>query len=103
MSTGAFTVTLNIACDPLPLVSDAEQVTVVIPTGNVEPDGGAHVTVRVPSTASIAVGPAYVTTAPPGPEAVTVTSAGTFENTGPVVSCTVTLNDFDDALLLASC
>jgi len=73
----------------LPWASVAVQVTVVGPTGNVEPDGGLHVTGRGPSTRSIAFA-ANVTTAPLGPVASAVTLAGTV-SAGGVVSTTVTV------------
>src|SRR5262249_14957280 len=60
VSTGAapllVIVTVNVAVRVLPRVSEAVQVTVVVPVGNVEPDAGVHVTVRGPSTRSLAVG-----------------------------------------------
>jgi hypothetical protein len=54
--TGAFhatvkclTSTVKIDCSVLPLSSVAEQVTVVSPIGNVEPDAGRQLTGIVPS------------------------------------------------------
>ena len=58
--------------------------TVVVPRGNIEPDGGEHETVGDPSTASVAV-TVKDTNAPPEPPAGTVIVAGT-ETTGAVVS-----------------
>src|SRR5262245_41110044 len=56
VSACGVTVTLNVACELLPRVSEAVQVTVVWPIGNVDPDAGLHVTGRLPSTMSVAVG-----------------------------------------------
>ena len=50
------TVTVNVAVPMLLAASFAEQVTVVTPTGNVVPEGGAQVTVARPLSASVAVG-----------------------------------------------
>ena len=50
------TVTVNDAVAMFPGRSLAEQVTVVVPSGNNEPDSGTHDTGRGPSTASMAVG-----------------------------------------------
>src|SRR5690242_12600264 len=69
----------------------AEQTTVVVPRGNVEPDGGAQVTGTDPSTRSLAVA-VYVPTAPAALVAASVVSGGR-ESTGGVVSTTVTLNE----------
>lgn len=64
-------------------------MTVVVVIGNVLPDGGAHTTVTVRSTMSVAVA-VKVATAPDGPVASKVISAGTVK-VGAVVSCTVTV------------
>src|SRR3954451_18803229 len=48
------TVTVNVLVAVLPLASVDLQVTVVVPTGNVDPDGGVQVTGREPSTVSVA-------------------------------------------------
>ena len=50
------TVTVKLQELELLLVSDAEHVTVVVPFAKAEPDAGVHVTVRVPSQLSEAVG-----------------------------------------------
>jgi hypothetical protein len=86
--------------DELPESSVAVQLTVVVPSGNVLPDGGVHTTVGVGSMASTALA-VYVTTAPPGPVAGTVMFPGTVR-TGGVVSWTVTENDPEPVLLCAS-
>src|SRR5213075_2007287 len=71
----------------LPLVSVAEQETVVVPIGNVLPEAGAQVTGRGPSTRSDAVA-ADVTIAPAGEVAVAATPAGSVR-VGGVRSTTV--------------
>src|SRR5438270_10333378 len=65
----------------------AEQLTVVVPTGKVEPLAGEQVTGSVPSTTSVAVA-TKVTAAPEGPVASVVMSAGRCSAGG--VSTTVT-------------
>ena len=50
------TVTVKLVDALFPLVSLAEQVTVVAPMAKVPPVAGAQVTVRLPSTRSFAVG-----------------------------------------------
>jgi hypothetical protein len=52
---GALTVTVKVQGAILPTASVAVQVTVVVPTGKLEPDGGEHVTVT-PGQLSLAVG-----------------------------------------------
>ena len=61
-------------------------MTVDVPTGNVEPDGGVHVSDGFSSTSSAAVA-SYVTAAPARLVAGTVTVPGTVI-TGAVVSAT---------------
>ena len=75
----------------LPALSFAEQDTVVVPNGNVEPEAGVHVTVTEPSTRSVAEAE-NVTTAPFALVGGTVMSAGSC-NFGGVLSATVTLNE----------
>ena len=70
----------------------AVHFTVVVPTGKVEPEGGEQITGAVPSTRSVAVGGAKVTTAPAALVASTVWFAGTPLIVGGVVSTTTTLN-----------
>jgi hypothetical protein len=76
----------KLALPVLPRLSVDEQVTVVVPMGKVEPDGGLQVTGREPSTKSLAEA-ANVTTLPVGPVASAVMFAGSV-STGGVVSCT---------------
>ena len=78
------TVTVKLPFAVLPRVSDAEQLTVVVATGNVLPEAGVHVTVRAPSTLSFAVAE-KVTTAPAGLVASVVMFAGK-DNTGGTAS-----------------
>jgi hypothetical protein len=75
---------LNNAEPVLPALSVAEHVTLVEPTGNVEPEAGVQVTGTEPSTRSEAEA-LKVTLAPLGPVALTVMSAGTV-TTGGVLS-----------------
>jgi hypothetical protein len=78
------TVTLNDADAELPAMSVAEHVTLVDPTGNVEPEAGVQVTGTEPSTRSDAEA-VKVTTAPLELVALTVMSPGTV-TTGGVLS-----------------
>lgn len=58
-STGASsstTVTLNVHCPVLPATSVAEQVRLVVPLGNVEPDGGVQMAASGASQLSVTVG-----------------------------------------------
>src|SRR5579871_2783890 len=90
--TGGFvswTVTVSVPLPTLPAASFAEQVTVVAPIGNVEPDAGEQVGVNFPLTRSVAVA-VNVTAAPFGPLASTVTDVPV--TVGGVVSRTVTVN-----------
>src|SRR5262245_30421324 len=93
VSASGVTVTLNDADPELLCASDAPQLTVVSPIGNVDPDASKQLTATGPSTSSLAVGLEYDTTAPADDVACTVISAGTPTIDGAVVSCTVTLND----------
>jgi hypothetical protein len=85
------TVTLNDPDAELPALSFAEQDTVVVPNGNVEPEAGVQVTVTEPSTRSVAEAENF-TTAPLELVAGAVISAGSC-NFGGVLSTTVTLNE----------
>lgn len=75
--------------------SFAVQVTVVTPSGNVEPDGGLHTTVVTPEQLSLATGVAKVTTLPVVTghvgAAIAVTLAGQVSEGG-WLSVTVTVN-----------
>jgi hypothetical protein len=90
------TVTLNDADAVLPALSVAEQVTLVVSDGNVEPEAGVQVTGTEPSTRSEAEAE-NVATAPPGIVACIVISDGRF-NFGGVISATVTLKEAEPAL-----
>lgn len=70
-------------------MSVAEQLTVVIPMGNTEPEAGKQVTARAPSIVSVAEA-VKLTGAPEASTAATVISAGSV-NVGGVVSTTVTV------------
>src|SRR5438552_2029671 len=83
-----FTVKVRVAM--LPCASTAVQVTVVVPRGNVEPDGWSQITVSGPSTASKALA-VKLTVAPSGPVASATMGSGRV-STGGVVSTTVTVN-----------
>jgi len=80
----------------LPDLSVAVQVTVIVPTGNIEPEGGLQLTVT-PGQLSVAAGAVKLTAVlvAKGHEACAVTVIGfpqPFGNTGGVLSVTVTLN-----------
>jgi hypothetical protein len=82
-----WTVTLKLQLPVLPPESVAEQVTLVVPRGNVEPDAGTQVMLEGgsgPSTSSVAV-TVKLTGAPDGPEQPTTMSAGQV-TTGGVIS-----------------
>jgi len=49
------TVTVNVALPVFPEESVAVHITVVVPSGNVEPEAGVHTAVNEPSTLSVAV------------------------------------------------
>src|SRR5712692_855790 len=85
----SWTTTVAEAVPVLPAASMAEQVMVVLPSGKVLPEAGAHVGVSEPDTASVAVA-AYAIAAPLGPVASTGLMAGTV-TTGAVVSWTTTV------------
>jgi hypothetical protein len=79
------TTTLNVLVASCPDRSLALQVTSVVPIGNDDPDAGEHVTGRSPSTASVAIGFAKVTTLlPPGDTSAFTTGAA--PKTGGIVS-----------------
>src|SRR6266513_1221939 len=86
-SAAPTTVTRNVLLARLPAASLAVTVTIVAPIAKVLPDRGALV-VDTPGQLSVAPGRVYVTAAPAGLVAYTVTS-GRAERTGAVVSFTV--------------
>jgi hypothetical protein len=90
------TVTVNAADPVLPRVSLAVQVTVVAPSGNVDPLAGVQLTATTPSRVSVADA-LKVKAAPAELVASTLAFAGTV-TAGPVVSATVTENDADPVL-----
>jgi hypothetical protein len=74
----------------------AVQVTEVVPTGNIEPEGGMHVTVGVPGQLSVAAGVVKLTAvlvANGHDGCAVIVIPGQFGNTGGVLSTTVTLNE----------
>ena len=73
-----------------PCESVEVHVTMVVPIGKVEPEGGVHITGTDPSTRSVAVGVVYVTTMPILCLTWTIISAGVPVIVGGVVSVTVT-------------
>ncbi len=86
----SLTVTVNVLVVVLPCASVTVLVTVVVPTGNVEPEAGVLVTEPTPGQLSVAE-VVKVTTAPHTPASLlTVMPAGTV-NAGFSVSFTVTL------------
>lgn len=91
------TVTVKDALPVLPAASVAEQFTVVVPNGNVLPEGGTQVGVIAPSTMSEALAE-KLTTAPDEPVASTVIFEGTV-TVGGVVSCTVIVKEALPVLL----
>ena len=64
------TVMIAVSVSVLPELLVAEQVTSVAPSGNIEPEAGAHVTGSVPSNGSVADA-SKVTIAPADPVAST--------------------------------
>jgi hypothetical protein len=88
-AVGVTTVTVNDAAVEFPLESPAKQLTVVAPSGNVEPDAGEQVICGAVSTVSVEE-VENETAAPFGPVASTVKLPGTVR-LGLVVSRTVTL------------
>ena len=85
----SLTVTSNELRPRFPRVSLEEHCTVVVPSGNVEPEAAVQLTVRLPSTTSVAL-TVNVTAAPEAPVASATMSSGTV-TAGPNVSTTVTL------------
>ena len=69
------TITVKLPVAILPVASVAVQFTVLVPTGNVLPEGGVQFTVGSGSSSSVA-DTEYVATAPDGLVASTVTVSG---------------------------
>jgi hypothetical protein len=93
VSTGGVvssTVTSNWHESEFPAESVTVHVTVVVPSGNVLPEGGTHTSTGAGSHVSETAGSAKVTTAPPPPVHSAVTSPG-HVIVGAVVSSTVTV------------
>src|SRR5215207_1484908 len=82
---GTTTLTTKLDVATLPAASVAVHVTVVLPSANVLPEGGVHVTTTLPSTASTA-GIVYVTTPPVALVAIVVSGTGGVSIAGAVVS-----------------
>lgn len=82
------TVMVKLPVAVLLALSVAEQLTVLDPSGKVEPEAGLQTTLIVPSTSSVALA-VYVTDAPAALVALAVISAGRLRVGGP--SCTVTV------------
>jgi hypothetical protein len=93
------TATVKEHVEVFPPPSVAVQVTVVAPSGNVEPDAGTQATVAEPQS-SVAVGVWKATTAE-HPAALAVTFSGQVID-GAVASRTVTENEQEAVLLAAS-
>jgi hypothetical protein len=79
-SGGAVTVTVNVPVAELPARSRAEHRTVVVPSGNQDPEAGAQAAGTRPSTASAACA-AYGTLVP-RPSAVRLTAGGSLRTGG---------------------
>ena len=90
--------TIKLPVDVLLCASVAEQLTVVAPSGKVEPEVGTQLTKTEPSTMSLAEAE-NVTTAPEGPVALVVMLAGRL-STGAVVSTIWTVKVVGVATLL---
>lgn len=92
LKTGASVSTTTTENEPLvelPAASRAEHATAVVPNAKVLPEAGTHVVVREPLTRSNAVA-VKLTTAPAALVASWVAPLEGSDNTGPVVSPTVT-------------
>src|SRR3954451_22571131 len=72
----SLTATVNEWLVRIPELLLAEQLTVVVPIGNVESESGEQLTVTVVSLKSVAIGVSYFTAAPAALVAVAVMSAG---------------------------
>jgi hypothetical protein len=90
------TFTPNVQVAALLEESVAVQVTEVVPTGNIEPDGGLHTTVGLAVQLSVAAGVVKLTAVPVanGHEACAViVISAQLGKTGGVLSVTMTLNE----------
>jgi len=99
--TNGETMMSNEAVPMFPATSPDVQVTVVVPGAKVDPDGGKHVTGRLPSTLSTAIA-VYATVAPLASVEAALTGAGGTATTGGVVSLTVTWNVAEPTFIAAS-
>src|SRR3954467_2176753 len=86
----SLTATVNEWFVRIPELFVAEQLTVVVPIGNVESASGEQLTVTVVSLKSVAVGVSYFTAAPAALVAVAVMSGGGANAGG--ASSAITLN-----------
>ncbi len=86
----------NVPDARFPAASAAEQVTVVVPMTNVEPDAGRHDASGDNGAVSAAVA-VKLARAPPGPVASTVTGAGSVSDGG--VTSTTTTEKLPEATL----
>jgi hypothetical protein len=84
--------------DVLPAQSVAVQLTVVVPRGNVDPDGGVQPTEGLGSRLSVAVA-VKVTTAPEGPVASTILFDGTVRFGGVVSTVNVNVGELQSLAL----
>ena len=62
-ATVSFTLTVNVQLEELAAASLTVHVTVLVPSGNVEPDGGVHTGVPTPGQLSLTLGSCQVTRA----------------------------------------
>src|SRR5438270_241946 len=99
----SLTVTVNEQLAELFAASFTKQLTVVVPFGNVEPDGGVQVGEPTPGQLSDTPGAAYVTTAVQTFESVVFTRLAGQVICGACMSLTVTVNEQCAELPLASC
>jgi hypothetical protein len=91
VASTSVTVTVKVAVPVFPAPSGAEvQVTVVEPTGKLEPEARSQVAESEPEIVSVADTPPYMTVPPDGTPVVALTSEGGV-TTGSVVSTTVML------------
>lgn len=89
----SLTVTVNEQEPLLPAASVAEQVTVVVPFGKVEPDAGEQVTVPTPGQLSVDSGVAKLTTVEQPPSSVLCVMFDGHVMVGDCASFTVTVNE----------